>query len=79
MGLLNRKPRVCPICAAEINGSRNDVVGHVLTHMDDAVPGNAASGLRLACGCVDAVWPGESNFPIKAVEHLERVHGMRSS
>lgn len=77
MGLFSKKPRVCPICSAEVPGDSNDVVGHVLLHLDDAVPGSPSQGLRLSCGCTDAVWPVESNFPIEAKEHLERVHGMR--
>lgn len=77
MALFKKAPRICPICSDQIHGDRNEVVGHVMTHMDDAVPGNATSGLRLACGCQDAFWPVESNFPMEAVNHLERVHGMR--
>jgi hypothetical protein len=77
MALFSRKPRVCPVCAAEVNGDRNDVVGHVMTHMDDAVQGDPNSGLRLACGCSEAVWSVGSNFPTEAVEHLQRAHGMR--
>ena len=77
MGLFRRTPRTCPICSTQIDGDLNGVVGHVRTHIDDDVTGNASSGLRLACGCQDAVWPVESNFPIEAVEHLVRVHGMR--
>ena len=65
------------VCDDEVPGTPNDVVGHVMTHMDDAVRGNSSSGLRLACGCADAVWPVGSNFPTAAVEHLQRVHGMR--
>ena len=77
MGLFSKKPRVCPICSIEIPGDSNAVVGHVITHLDDAVPENPNSGLRLGCGCADAVWPTTSNFPAEAKAHLERVHGLR--
>jgi hypothetical protein len=77
MGWFSPKPRICPICSSELGGDLNHVIGHVMTHMDDAVPGNPGAGLRLACGCRDAVWSVRSNFPLEATEHLQRVHGMR--
>ena len=77
MTWFSRKARVCPICSLDIDGDQNIVIGHVMTHMDDAVPGNPSGGLRLACGCRDAVWTAKSNFPLEATEHLHRVHGMR--
>lgn len=77
MAIFNKKPRTCPICSADISGNRNDVIGHVMTHLDDDVRGNPSSGLRLACGCPGAVWAIGSDFPNEAVDHLERVHGMR--
>lgn len=77
MSLFSRKPRTCPICSSEVEGDLNHVIGHVMTHMDDAVPGNPSNGLRLTCGCSDAVWPVGSNFPLEAAEHLQHVHGMR--
>jgi len=78
MGLFNKKgPRLCPICNADISGDADAVVGHVSTHLDDNVKGQPSSGLRLECGCADAVWDGTANFPLAAKEHLERVHGMR--
>jgi hypothetical protein len=78
MGLFSKKPRICPICSNEVPGTHNDVVGHVATHLDDDIRGNPNSGLRLACGCPDAVWPVSTDFPNLAVEHLVRVHGMRA-
>ena len=78
MALFSKKPRVCPICSTELPGNENDVIGHISSkHLDDAVRGKPSSGLRLDCGCPDAVWAVDSNFPTEAKEHLERVHGMR--
>jgi hypothetical protein len=77
MGFLSKKPRICPICSTEVNGSHNDVVGHVMIHLEDDVRGNPNSGLRLDCGCPEALWPVGSDFPNAAVSHLENVHGMR--
>lgn len=77
MALFKRESRTCPICTIELPGGRNDVIGHVGMHLDDDVPGNPSSGLRLSCGCASAVWPIDVDFPNLAVDHLERVHGMR--
>ena len=77
MALFSKSPRICPICSSEVPGDQNEVMGHVITHMDDAVRGNPNSGLRLGCGCPDAVWTVTSNFPLEATEHLQRIHGMR--
>lgn len=70
-------PRICPICSVNVAGDTNAVTGHVLTHLHDAIPGDPTSGLRLACGCPNAVWAPGSNFPAEAKAHLELVHGMR--
>ena len=77
MGIFSKKPRVCPICSHEVSGDHNEVIGHVMTHMDDDIPGKPSSGLRLGCGCQSAVWPVASDFPSEAKAHLEQVHGMR--
>ena len=77
MGLFSSEPRFCPLCSTELNVNDNDVIGHVATHLDDAVRGQPASGLALSCGCPSAVWPIESNFPTLARDHLVQVHGMR--
>lgn len=77
MPLFSRKPTICPICSAEIAGGDHEIAGHMGDHFEDAVLGDPSSGLRLACGCPDAVWDVNSNFPYEAVEHLRRKHGMR--
>lgn len=77
MGIFSKKTRTCPVCGDAVPGDQDDVTGHVMTHMDDAVPGNPSGGLRLACGCENAVWPSDSNFPVEARMHLEDHHGMQ--
>jgi hypothetical protein len=77
MGLFSTKPRACPLCSALMTRDRNEVIGHVLSHIDDAVPGRPSAGLKLSCGCRDAIWGVNENFPEEARIHLVRAHGMR--
>jgi hypothetical protein len=75
VGLFSKKPVICPICRAEVDTSNSRGIGHFGTHLDDADP--SMTSLRLACGCTDAVFSSEDDFPRLVCDHLRDRHGLK--
>jgi hypothetical protein len=77
MGLVSRKPVLCPMRDETIVRDKNDATGfgHFATHLDDP---EGPSGPRvLRCGCPDARWDAASDFPSGVMEHLRRRHDLK--
>jgi hypothetical protein len=77
MALFRRSPIDCPMCESVVETDYQPAVSHFMTHLDDDVRGDPSSGLRLACGCIDAVWPADSDFPTSMMRHLRDRHGVK--
>lgn len=77
MDLFKRKPVVCPVCdkVVEIGPKDSTGFGHFATHLEDvARPGGP---LQFQCGCPDAVFDTNGDFPNEVMRHLRNRHGLK--